>query len=166
MLEDRIGVYEVEAFRGKVRQIAATCMAGMRVGNIAQLDARLRDHFIRYIDAVNFAEVAAHGTHEAAGSAADFKGAAHPDGNVRGQAFQLAFEIANNVGCGVEELSVILFAPAKSHVVVRVFAGAFIPLGSHAVLNGFHAVILALCVGRFGIGALHFLEPTGDDGWY
>ena len=113
----------------------------MRVGNIAQLDARLRDHFIRYIDAVDFAEVAAHGTHQAARSAADFERAAHADGNARGQAFQLAFEIANNIGGGGEELAVVLFAAAKSDVVVRVFAGALVPLGAHAVVNGLSAEI-------------------------
>jgi hypothetical protein len=85
---------------------------------------------------VDLAEMAAHGTHEAAGSATDLEGAAAGNRNLCGKALQLAFEVADDVGGRREEFAVVLVAAAEGHVVICVFAGALVPVGAHAVADG------------------------------
>ncbi len=93
---------------------------------------------------MDFAELAAHGAHEAAGSAADFESAAGGGRCVGGEAAEFAFEIADEVGRGGEEFGVVLIAAAEGDVVIGVFARAIVPIGAHALAYVFHVVSLAL----------------------
>ena len=85
------------------------------------------DHFVGDVHAVDFAEVAAHRPHQAAGAAADFERRI-----AAAEALQLQFQALDDVGAGGEELLVVLFAAAEGDVVVGVFAGALVPVGAHA----------------------------------
>lgn len=100
----------------------------MSVVDTAELFAREADHFAGNVDAVDLAEVTAHGAEQASGSAADFerRGAA-------GEARQLGFEHPDGGGRGGEELAVGLLAAAEGDVVVGVLAGALVPVGAHAL---------------------------------
>ncbi len=105
------------------------------------------------IHAVDQAEIPAHGAQQAAGTAANFKGTPFMRCG-SGQAFQLADELADQVLRGGIELGIILIAPPERHVIMRVFACAFVPLGAHAVFYcriysriypRRHAAIIASC---------------------
>jgi hypothetical protein len=71
-----------------------------------------------------------------AGSAADFEGAAGGGRLGGGEALELFFEFAENVGGGGEELGFVLIAAAESDIVVGVFEGAGVPIGAHAFVEG------------------------------
>ena len=102
-------------------------MMRMRVGRVAQPLPGQADHLVGDVHAVDFAEVAAHGTHQASGSAADFERRVPA-----AQAFQVQFQGLGNVAAGGEKLLVVLFPAAESDVIIGVFAGALVPVGAHA----------------------------------
>ena len=77
VLEDGVGVDEVEVVgRGMSQRSLPLVWCGWACGMSRSFSARLGDHVVRNIDAVDLAEVTAHGAQETAGSAADFEGAA------------------------------------------------------------------------------------------
>ena len=73
VLEDGVGVDEIEILVGEKREVGAGAVVRMRVGGIAQAFVGQPDHLVGDIDAVDFGEVAAERAHEAAGAAADFE---------------------------------------------------------------------------------------------
>ena len=72
---------------------------------------------------MDFGEVAAHGAHEAAGSAADFESAPGGGRGVGGEAFELAFEVADDIDGGGEEFVIVLIAPSERDVIVGAGVG-------------------------------------------
>src|SRR5580658_7769033 len=93
VLEHRVRVDEIEVGGRELREVAAAGVVRVRPGDVTQFFACLRDHFIGDVDAVDLAEVAAHGTHEAAWSAADLEGAARGRCKIWRKALELAFQI-------------------------------------------------------------------------
>ena len=69
---------------------------GKALGMSRSFSSREGDHGVGDIDAVNLAEVPAHGTQQTAGSAADFERAALLRGAV-GKALQFAVEFADQI---------------------------------------------------------------------
>src|SRR5580698_5472729 len=102
----------------------------MGVGQIAQALAGERNHFIGDVDAVDFDEVAAHGAHDAAGSAADFEGS---PGSAFGErdAAQLRFEAGDHFGGGRVKFGVVLIAAAEGYVIARIFTSSRVPIVAH-----------------------------------
>src|SRR5205809_624124 len=66
------------------------------------------DHFVGDVDAMDLVEVAAEGTHEAAGAAADLE-----RGAARGQALEFGGQVLDDIGGSGEELLVALLAAAE-----------------------------------------------------
>jgi hypothetical protein len=118
-------------------------MVRMRMGNVAQLHARLRDHLVGNVDAVDFAEMPAHRTHQTTRPAADLERPPLCRGFLRRQPFQFAFQIANHIVGRRKELAVVLIPSSERDVIIRVLAGALVPVRAHALMN-VHAVILAV----------------------
>ena len=149
MLENGIGINEVKVVVGKLSEVAAACVLCVGVRNIVQFDARLRNHFVGHINAVDLTEMRAHGPHQTSGSAADFKRTPRFQRDVRREPFEFAFQITDHVRRGREKFFVVLIAPAEGDVIVSIFARAVIPLGAHTVANCliggrvFHPAILS-----------------------
>src|SRR6185437_12473762 len=76
VLENGVGVDEIEVIVGKKREVRAGGGVEVSRGEVRESSPRLGDHFGRDIDAMDFAEVAAHRADEATGAATDFEGAA------------------------------------------------------------------------------------------
>ena len=72
VLEDGVGVDEVERAVGTPAQVGAAVHVGVSVGHLLQSRTGEVDHFSGDVDAVDLAEALAHGQHDAAGAAADF----------------------------------------------------------------------------------------------
>lgn len=105
----------------------------MSVRNAAQLFTGQADHLVGDIHTVDLPEMAAERADEPARSAADFEGG--PALGPPGQTPQFGFELAYQVGGSGEEFVVILLSASEGHVVVRVFAGAIVPLRAHLLQN-------------------------------
>jgi len=129
--------------RGKDRQVASAGVVRMRVRNIAQLHPRLRDHLVGNVDAMDFAEMPAHRTHQTPRPAADLERPPLGRGFLRRQSLQFAFQIAHHIFGSRKKLTVILIPSSERDVIIRVLAGALVPVGAHALVN-VHAVILAV----------------------
>lgn len=73
VLEDRVGIHEIERLVFKSGKARAVRDAQMGVRDAAQLVASERDHFVGDVDAVDLDEVTAHRPHQTAQSASDFE---------------------------------------------------------------------------------------------
>ena len=73
VLEDGVGVDEVELLVGKQREVGAGAVMRVRVGRVAQALAGQADHLVGDVHAVDLAEVAAERAHQAARAAADLE---------------------------------------------------------------------------------------------
>ena len=109
VLEDGVGVDEIEAASGKMLRSEPEPCWGNALGMPAQALARQADHLVGNVDAVDLVEMAAHGAHQASGTAADFE-----RGLARSQARQLALQVKHNAGSRGEELVVILLRRPKA----------------------------------------------------
>src|SRR5215831_17452564 len=96
------------------------------VESVAELLAGQYDHFVRNVDAVDFREMAAHGPHEPAGSAADFERLAVERLPGRNAA-EFGFQAADHLRRGCEESRIVLPAPPEGDVVACVFPRARVP---------------------------------------
>lgn len=148
VLENGVRKNEVKISGGEEREIAAAYVVHVGVGNVPKLSSRLRDHFVGDIHSVDLAEPAAHGAHQASGSAADFERAACRGHDSRRETPDFAVEIANDIDGSGEKLGVILIATSEGDVVIGVFLGTLVPIGPHALAYVFHVVILALWLRR------------------
>ncbi len=117
--EQRERVDEIEGLVREILQAGSMDLARMGVGNILQIFARLPDRVARNIHAVDFEKVPAHGPHQAAGAAADFKGA--PVAALfRFQAAEFSFQFIDHAGGGGQKLSIALAAPPVGDVVTGI----------------------------------------------
>lgn len=130
VLEDRVGVDEVELGVGEQAEVGAGAVVRVRVGRVGEPRAREADHLVGYVDAVDLAEIAAEGAQEAARTAADLE-----RGVAAGKALKIGDQPLDEVGGGGEELVVVLLAAAEGDVVIGVLGGALVPVRAHAVEN-------------------------------
>jgi len=91
VLEDDIGIDEIEELIGEHSKAVAWCDVDVGMGDAAESLARLGRHLRGDIHTVDLAEMRAHGKHQATGAAADFKRAPRLHGRFR-QADQLPSE--------------------------------------------------------------------------
>ncbi len=117
----------------------------MSIGGIAEPFARQSDHLIRYVDAVDFREVAAQGTHQAARTAANLESLPRAALWKR-HAAQLRFDAVNDLGGGGEEIRVALLVAPEGYVIRGIIAGASVPVLAHVVPH-----VMAHGPGNFGI---------------
>ena len=131
MLKDRVGIDHVERL---VRELSeAGPVGGVDVGvrNPAQAFAGDSNHFVRNIHAMDFPEMLAEGLHQAPRPAPDFERPPSPDVCGRLETFQLPFDGVDHFGgCRQEGFLVLVPAP-ESYVVMRIFAGALVPIVPH-----------------------------------
>jgi hypothetical protein len=85
---------------------------------------------------VDLAEVAAERFHQASRTAPDFKRSPSPPIGLCWQPLELRFDRAENVGGGGVKLGFVLISSPERNVVVRVFARALVPIGTHALADG------------------------------
>ncbi len=135
MLEDGVGVDEVERLVGEQGEVGRAGVVQVGVGNGAQFLAGQADHFVGDIDAMDLGEVRAERAHDAARPAADFESLQAAREGLAGGAQMAGFgaQAADDIGGGREELGVVLFAAAERDVIVRVLEGAGVPVVAHAV---------------------------------
>jgi hypothetical protein len=84
---------------------------------------------------VDFAEVPAQRFDQTAGAASNFEGPPRTAVGLRRQPLELGFDIRDDVECSGQESGFILIASAEGDVIVSVFAGAFVPIGAHALAD-------------------------------
>ena len=134
VLKHDVGVYEIEVLVFEQAEVCAGGDVNVSVGHVAEALTGESCHFVRNVDTVNLAEVAAHGEHEAAGSTADFESAAF-GGGPRREAREFPLERRQILGGGGEEVLLGLVLTTEGDVKMRVLAGSAIPLRAHAVEN-------------------------------
>jgi hypothetical protein len=134
VLKHGIGIDQIEPRVGEFGQARAIGNMRVRVGDVLEPLARQSDHFVGNIHAMNFGEVAAHGTHQASGTAADLQGL--PCAALSGRhAAQLGFQAVDYFRRGGVEIGVALLAAAEGDVVSGVLAGAGVPVIAHLVAH-------------------------------
>ena len=136
VLENRVRVNELKRIVRELPQAGAIVGMEMGVGNIGQPLASQDNHFVGDIDAVDFAEVAAQRFHQTAGAASDFERSPSPAVGFGLQPLQLRFDGPQNVGGRGQKFRLILIPSSKGNVIVRVFPGALVPIGAHALADG------------------------------
>ena len=126
VLEDGVGVNEIEFAVGEEREVRTGGAVRVGVGRMAQQFAGAEDHPVGNVDAVNFAEGGGQRAHEAAGAAADLE-----RGGAAGQALEFGRQHLDHVAGGGEELVVVLLLAAEGDVVVGILGRAPVPIRAH-----------------------------------
>ena len=125
-------IYEIKIVVREYGEIGAGSDMHLRGGAIPQSLTGERNHLVRYVYAVNFAEVARHGKHQPAGSTTYFKTPPNTASGRR-QTDQFTLDRRDDFGGRGPKILFGLFRGGERDIKMRVCSGPGIPIGPHPI---------------------------------
>lgn len=132
VLENGVGIDEIEIRVPRHGQVRAAGNVHVRVGGVAQALPRHGGHFRGDVHPVDLSEMPAHGQHQPSWTTADLERPPRGSGRRR-QTHKFLLQDSGHLRRAGQKLRLILVLPGEGHIEVGILPGPPVPVLAHAV---------------------------------